>query len=103
MTSKEKCTLVCRILSSKKAGDIVYIDVAEKTSLCDYFIVCSGRSTTQVKSMAENDEEAFRIAAESAFHLHYCDHPDRDFDRWFSGLVESMESHAQKAHRHMSI
>ncbi len=57
MTSKEKCTLVCRILSSKKAGDIVYIDVAEKTSLCDYFIVCSGRSTTQVKSMAENLEE----------------------------------------------
>lgn len=56
-----------------------------------------------IKSMAENDEEAFRIAAESAFHLHYCDHPDRDFDRWFSGLVESMESHAQKAHRHMSI
>ncbi len=57
MTSKEKCLLICSVLSSKKAGDIVYIDVASKTSLCDYFIVCSGRSTTQVKSLAENLEE----------------------------------------------
>ena len=57
MTSKEKCLTICNILSSKKAGNIVYIDVAEKTSLCDYFIDCSGRSTTQVKALAENLEE----------------------------------------------
>ncbi len=57
MTSKEKCLTVCSLLSAKKAGDIVYIDVAEKTSLCDYFIVCSGRSTTQVRALAENLEE----------------------------------------------
>lgn len=57
MTSKEKCLLICRLLSDKKAGDIVYIDVSEKTSLCDYFIVCSGRSSTQVKSLADNLEE----------------------------------------------
>ena len=57
MTSKEKCLLICRLLSDKKAGDIVYIVVSEKTSLCDYFIVCSGRSSTQVKSLAENLEE----------------------------------------------
>lgn len=57
MTSKEKCLTICNILSSKKAGNIVYIDVAEKISLCDYFIVCSGRSTTQVKALAENLEE----------------------------------------------
>ena len=57
MTSKEKSLTICSVLSSKKAGDIIYIDVAEKTSLCDYFIVCSGRSATQVKSLSENLEE----------------------------------------------
>ena len=57
MTSKEKCLLICSLLSSKKAADIIYLDVAEKTSLCDYFIICSGRSTTQVKALAENLEE----------------------------------------------
>lgn len=57
MTSKEKCNAICKILSDKKANNIVYIDVADKTSLCDYFVVCSGRSTTQVKSLSENLDE----------------------------------------------
>jgi ribosome-associated protein len=57
MTSKEKTQLICKLLSEKKGADIVYIDVAEKTSLCDWFVICSGRSTTQVKSLAENLDE----------------------------------------------
>lgn len=57
MTSFEKAQLICKILSDKKGNNIVYIDVADKTSLCDYFVICSGRSTTQVKSLAENLEE----------------------------------------------
>lgn len=48
---------ICAFLSSKKAEDIVLIDVREKTTLCDYFIVASGRSTQQVKSLCENLEE----------------------------------------------
>ena len=56
MTSKEKALLICSILSEKKASNLVYIDVESKTSLCDYFVICSGRSTTQVKSLAENLE-----------------------------------------------
>ncbi len=57
MTTFEKCKLICKILSDKKGSDIVYIDVTDKTSLCDYFIIAGGRSTTQVKSLAENLEE----------------------------------------------
>jgi ribosome-associated protein len=57
MTSKEKTLLICKLLSEKKGNEIVYIDVADKTSLCDWFVICSGRSTTQVKSLAENLEE----------------------------------------------
>lgn len=59
MTSKEKTLAVCKYLSEKKAYGIVYIDVEDKTSLCDYFVICSGRSSTQVKSLAENLEEKF--------------------------------------------
>lgn len=57
MTTFEKAQLICKTLSEKKGDNIVYIDVADKTSLCDYFVICSGRSTTQVKSLAENLEE----------------------------------------------
>lgn len=55
--SMQKVRQICKILSDKKAYGIVYIDVESKTSLCDYFIICSGRSSTQVKSLAENLEE----------------------------------------------
>lgn len=57
ISSKQKTLDICGYLSDKKAYGIVYIDVESKTSLCDYFIICSGRSSTQVKSLAENLEE----------------------------------------------
>jgi ribosome-associated protein len=57
MTSKEKVELICKILSERKAEDIVYIAVEEKTSLCDYFVIAGGRSKTQVKALAENLDE----------------------------------------------
>ncbi|MDE6105285.1 MAG: ribosome silencing factor [Clostridia bacterium] len=57
MTSKEKTQLICKILSDRKANDIIYIAVEEKTSLCDYFVIAGGRSKTQVKALAEHLEE----------------------------------------------
>jgi ribosome-associated protein len=57
ISSLEKTQLICKILSEKKGNEITYISVADKTSLCDYFVICSGRSSTQVKSLAENLEE----------------------------------------------
>lgn len=57
LTSKQKALNICKYLSEKKAYGIVYIDVESKSSLCDYFVICSGRSSTQVKSLAENLEE----------------------------------------------
>ena len=57
MTSIELANLICKSLSSRKAYDIVKIDVSEKTSIADYFIVASGRSSTQLKSLAEFCEE----------------------------------------------
>ncbi|MDE6372911.1 MAG: ribosome silencing factor [Clostridia bacterium] len=55
--SKQKTLRICKYLSDKKAYGIVYIDVESKTSLCDYFVICSGRSATQVKALAENVDE----------------------------------------------
>jgi ribosome-associated protein len=57
MTSLELTKAVCTALSEKKGRDIVYLDVTDKTSLCNYFVVASGTSSTQVKALAENVEE----------------------------------------------
>ena len=54
--TKQLATRICQFLSSKKAEDIVLLDVREKTSICDYFIIARGRSSLQVKSLCENLE-----------------------------------------------
>ena len=60
MTSEEKAKWICKVLSDRKANDIVYIAVENKTSLCDYFVVAGGSSKTQVKALAENLEEKLK-------------------------------------------
>lgn len=60
MTSNEKTNLICKILSERKAVDIVYIAVENKTSLCDYFVIAGGKSKTQVKALAEHLEEKLK-------------------------------------------
>ena len=45
-----------RILDSKKAGDIRLLHVEEKTVLTEYFVLCTGNSSTQVKSLADELE-----------------------------------------------
>ena len=44
-------------------------DVREKTSLCDYFIGASGRSTQQVKALCENLED--KLSAEGLEPVSY--------------------------------
>ena len=53
MDSLQTAQVVIDSLTKRKAYDIVKIDVKEKTSIADYFVIASARSTTQVKSLAE--------------------------------------------------
>ncbi len=54
-TAQGKATLQC-ILSSlddDKAEDVVSIDLAGKSEVADFMVICSGRSTRQVASISE--------------------------------------------------
>ncbi len=55
--AKKLAEFIREELDKKKASDILVLDVAEKTVLADYFIIASGRSTTQVAALAEHVEE----------------------------------------------
>ena len=48
------------ILESKKAKNIKKIDIKNKTTIADYFIIASSTSTTHVKSLADNLEEELK-------------------------------------------
>ncbi len=58
MDTQDLVKEICNVLLAKKAYDVVKIDVSGKSSLADYFIIASGRSTTQVKALAEYVDEA---------------------------------------------
>ena len=47
------------MLYEKKAQDIVAINISDKSIIADYFIICSGRSNTQVKSLCDEVESKF--------------------------------------------
>ena len=57
MTSKEKTDLIVEAADEIKAERIEQLDVREKTSLADFFIVCSGTSDRHVQSIAEKVAE----------------------------------------------
>lgn len=58
MEGYELARACCKALSDKKAKDILILDVREQTIVCSYFVIASGTSSTQVKALGENLEEA---------------------------------------------
>lgn len=53
MKSEELRDLAVTALDDLKGIDIVAMDVRTLTSITDYMIICTGRSTRQVKALAE--------------------------------------------------
>jgi ribosome-associated protein len=61
--------LAARAAVAKKAHDLVALDLRELGAVCDYFLVCSASSSTQVKAVAENIEETLREAGMRPWHV----------------------------------
>lgn len=62
MTSQEKLQIIIDTADELKAENIETLDVRSKTSLADYFVVCSGTSDRHVQSIAD------RVAEKMAQH-----------------------------------
>jgi ribosome-associated protein len=54
---RETALLCVRYALDKKAYDLLLMDVAQYTSLADFFLICTGRSDTQVQAIAQSIEE----------------------------------------------
>lgn len=50
-----------KILDAKKAADIKLLKIDKKTILADYFVICTGNSSTQIKTLADEVEYQFGI------------------------------------------
>jgi ribosome-associated protein len=60
MEPYELAKLCCKALSEKKAEDIVILNVSDQTVVCSYFVIASGRSTTQVRALGDAVEEKLK-------------------------------------------
>lgn len=56
----EKALLCTRFALDRKAYDLELLDVSKLTSVADYFLICTGRSDTQVRAIAQRVEESLR-------------------------------------------
>ncbi len=64
MSAREAALTCVKGALEKKAFDLVLLDVSELTSLADYFLLCSGRSDTQVQAISQAIEEAMSHAGQ---------------------------------------
>lgn len=68
MELKVKLEKILKYLDDKKAKDIEAMNIGGLTVLADYFVVCSGTSTTHIKAMA--DEVVEKLKEEGVEHPH---------------------------------
>ena len=68
MTANEKSQAVVKALEDKKASNIEVIDVKERTSLSEYFVIASCQSTVQVRACADEVEEQLEKAGIDVRH-----------------------------------
>ena len=54
ITSEKLASVMARILDDNKAKDIVILNVANVSSLSDYFIIATGSSTPHIRGLTEN-------------------------------------------------
>jgi len=55
--ARDRALLCVRFALEKKAYDLVLMEVGPFTSLADYFLICTGRSDTQVQAITQSIEE----------------------------------------------
>jgi ribosome-associated protein len=77
LKSRDLAIQAAKAALNKKALDAIILDLSGLTFIADYFVICSGESTTQVKAIAEYIEQEFAskrvnpLGVEGAVHSHW--------------------------------
>ncbi len=68
-TAKELALLAAKALSDKKAKNVQALEIADLTTLADYFVIATGSSNTQINALVDNVERVFsQEAGETPLH-----------------------------------
>jgi ribosome-associated protein len=69
LPATEVLRVAANAAASKKATDMVGLDLTALEGVADYFLICSGSSEPQVKAIAEEVEDKLREAGARAWHV----------------------------------
>lgn len=64
MTPKEIALTAVRALDGKKGKEIAAIEIADLTTLADYFVIASGTSNTQINALCDAVEKELKEQGE---------------------------------------
>ena len=69
-TAEQIRDFVVRGMQEKKGHDIVVMDLRKvKNAICDYFVLCSGNSDTQIDALSTSvEEEVYKASRQDPWH-----------------------------------
>ena len=76
-----------RAALDKKASDVVLLDLRNTPAFTDFFVLCSGQSTRQVKAIADAVEEALKTAKVRPSHIEGYDRGEWVLMDYFTFIV----------------
>ena len=76
-TPEELAHAIFDVLDAKKAQNIKVLRVEDQTVITDYFVICTGNSSTQVKSLGAEVE--YKLGLRGVAPLHF---EGRDSNGW---------------------
>jgi ribosome-associated protein len=68
LTARTLAKRIADLMISKKAIDIVILDLKKLTSATDFFVICSADSDTQVKAIADSVQDGMETLGERVWH-----------------------------------
>ena len=68
MTARTLAKRIAELMISKKAHNVVILDLKKLTTAADYFVICSTDSDTQVKAVADAVRDGMEESNERVWH-----------------------------------
>jgi len=68
LESKKLVDKIVEVIGTKKGMDISIIDIHSITEIADYFVICSGTSTTHIKALADEIEHQLGEIGLGVYH-----------------------------------